>query len=278
MGIRAMLGNRFSFAGMITIMSLFQSPYGFPRISDAPGKTQTAIVTVRGGGQEELCVTLPDGIERLSGTDTYRDYATRISAEVFAKNRSDSSWGKACSAIKDSMSCSNAKDTGFLRSIFELDPFDGYNRRICWTFVNHGHETANAKLVAHYTLREVKNGFVLFSRKHNDRTPIATTVQAECVCSSDGQNVTAYFGRELKPSSVFFARRGDIIEIQPMGKGQQLGIPEECVHELAEGKYHVKIGHMYPFDQPAVYKTIVQGKITSEPLSDVSKIFGRPVK
>ena len=65
-------------------------------------------------------------------------------------------------------------------------------------------------------------------------------------------------------------------ELKPAGRGQQLGIPDRCAHELIRmhispgGTYHLKIECMYPFEQPAVYKTILEGQITSEPLTDVS--------
>jgi hypothetical protein len=156
-----MLGKRCSVAGMVTMIALLQAPFESPRITDMPGSIQQAVVAVNAGKQRELCVAVPDGRKRSSGTDTYHDYATRISVEVFAKNRTDSNWGKGCDATEDFMACSNVKG-GFMQSTFDLEPLDGYSRRICWTFVNRGQQAVNAKLVAHYTLREVKNGFVLF--------------------------------------------------------------------------------------------------------------------
>jgi hypothetical protein len=261
---------------MAFTIAMLQSSPEYPQITDIVGKIAAITITASSGVQRDLCVTLPDGRARLSGTDSYHYYANRISVNVFAKRHSDAAWGKACSIGNDAMLCANVKGAYFLGSNFDLLPYDGYSRSVCWSFINRSGALVDAKLVAHYTLREVKNGFVLYSRKPGDRTPMAMTVGADCFCVSDSLTVTAYFARELKPSLGFFARRGDVIEIKALGKGQQFGIPDGCTRELTQGTYHLKIQHIYAFEQPAVYKSITQGLITSEPLTDVANIFTRP--
>jgi len=270
-----MLAKRPLFPGLFAIVLFAMiEPSAAQNIKDRPGQTRAIEVTVQAGIQKELCITLPDGAARTIGSDTYRYYAHRISGQVFAKKPSSPKWQDACSFGNDVMTCSNLAGSGFQYSTFELESTNTYHRHACWTFVNRSHEALNEKFVIHYSLSQVKNGFVLFPGSPDDRMPVATFVQAESVCSSDGQNIIAFFAREVGASSGLYVRRGNVIEIQALGRGQELGIPDDCVSELTAGRYRVVIQHINPFVQPAVYKTVIRGKVTSSNLTGKSATSG----
>ena len=250
-----------------------QAQFKLPNIKDRP-TLRTAEATVLPGKDRRLCVTLPDGTRRNVGADTYQYFSNAITAEVFAKAATSRNWGGACGRTDDSMSCPSLAGARFIHSVFELEPEDAYHRHACWTFANGGEKPMTARLVVHFALREIENGFVLLLRKPGSKEPVFTSVESPCTCSSDEKNVIAYFGLELRPSNRFFAKRGDVIEIDAISKTNELGIPDGC-HELTRGKYHVKIQRIYPFDQPADYKTILAGQIVQEPVTDVSSVFDR---
>lgn len=259
-----------SFA-LVALVLATQAQITFPPIKDARATKMTE-ANVPPGHEHQLCITLSDGSRRKAGTDTYQYFSHEITAEVFAKAISSRNWGIACSPSADSMSCPNLANARFLHSTLDLEPKDAYHRQACWIFANGNDRAITARLVVHFTLSKVKNGFVLLLRKPGDRAPIFTSVQSACACSSDDKNVTAYFAAELQPSHRFFAKRGDVIEINAISKTKELGLPDGC-HELTPAKYHVKIERIYPFEQPADYKSVLVGQVVSDQVSDVSYAF-----
>jgi hypothetical protein len=171
------------------------------------------------------------------------------------------------------MACPAPAGTRFANTSFDLEPLDGYRLNACWTFANQSAELATAQLAVHYSLREIKNGFVTFSRNPLDTTPIFISQKAACVCSADSKVLIAYFVLQERPSYQFFAKRGDVIEIEAEDATGNYGLPPDCARQLTTGKYHVLIQHIYPFEQPAAYQTIIIGEITTAPLTDVSGVF-----
>lgn len=245
-------------------------------ISEFPGKIATTTIRVAKGKEGQLCISLPDGTEKVSGSDTYHYYAFRISAEVFAKQTFTRQWGKPCSPDGEAMKCGDTPNGEFVGESFELETEGRFSRHLCWTFTNRSARALDARLVAHFTLREVKNGFVLYDQFGKDGAPILTAVQAACVCQSDGNTLVAYFARELRPSALFFAKRGDVVEIAAMGKGIEFGHPSGCRSEIKEGTFRVKITHINQFEQPAAYKTVIRGTLSKQDLTDERWIFGAP--
>jgi hypothetical protein len=219
-------------------------------------------------------VTLPDGIEKKAGDDIFRYYSKRISAEVFAKVLGNHhSWGKACAPAGDSLSCEGVESSHVLHSTFDLEPLDPKHRQACWEFANSEDRPLMVRLVTTFTLTEVKNGFITFLRQPSDSSPLFGLAQAACACSSDDKNLTLYLNYEPLPSSGFVAKRGDVIDVHVVNRVNDLGVPDSCSNQLPNGHYHVKIRRIYPFAQPADYKTVMVGEITSDKPTDLSRIF-----
>jgi hypothetical protein len=231
-------------------------------------KDAERLASVPSGQTKELCVELPVGLEKQIGPYKYRDWYHRPSVVAYAKKPSASGWGKPCRQTAEDLTvCDDSNGSGFLGSTFELETVTPYSQNICWSFINRSKELMSAKITVHYLLNEGIT-FVIGYHDPNNHSPLLVSAVSSCFCLGKDGSVTAYFGSMLGPRVRFYAQRGDIVEIRAAGEGKKNGIPAHCDNELASGSYHVKIEHVRAFEQPAVYKTFIIGRLTSEPLTD----------
>lgn len=224
--------------------------------------------SVSSGQTKELCIELPRGEEKQIGPYKYRDWYHRPSVVGYAKKSSDAGWGKPCrSTATDLTICDDSSGSGFLGSTFELETVTPYSQNICWSFINRSKGLMSTKIIVHYLLNEGIT-FVLGYHDPNNHSPLLVSALSACFCLGKDDSVTAYFGTMLGPDVRFYAQRGDVVEIRAGGEGKKNGIPAHCDNELTAGSYHVKIEHIRAFEQPAVYKAFIIGRLTPEPITD----------